>query len=140
ITGVTASTGLTGGGTSGAVTLSIAAGGVGTTQLADAAVTTAKLADNAITTAKIAANAVTTADIQNNAVTMAKFSAPSGQASMIMPNGSFSVYPASETVSETAGSCLVTASALFLGASNVAGFRVRPVITNAANTSFSGAH
>ena len=44
ITGVTAGTGLTGGGQTGDVTLNIEAGGVGTTQLADGGVTQAKLA------------------------------------------------------------------------------------------------
>jgi len=44
ITGVTAGTGLNGGGNSGAVTVGIAPGGVGTTELANASVTTAKIA------------------------------------------------------------------------------------------------
>ena len=43
ITGVTAGTGLSGGGTSGSVTLNIESGGVDTTQLADDAVTRAKI-------------------------------------------------------------------------------------------------
>lgn len=43
ITGVTAGTGLTGGGTTGSVSLAIANAGVGTTQVADGAVTAAKI-------------------------------------------------------------------------------------------------
>jgi hypothetical protein len=54
ITAVTAGTGLTGGGTTGGVTLAIANGGVGPTELASNAVTTAKIADGAVTGGKIA--------------------------------------------------------------------------------------
>lgn len=53
ITGIAAGTGLTGGGTTGSVTLAIQNGGVNTSQLADGAVATAKLADNSVTDAKI---------------------------------------------------------------------------------------
>jgi hypothetical protein len=51
ITGVTAGTGLTGGGATGNVTLSIANAGVGTTQLADGGVTDAKI--NSVSGAKV---------------------------------------------------------------------------------------
>ncbi len=54
LTSVTAGTGLTGGGISGAVTIGIAPGGVSANELAANAVTTPKLADNSVTDAKIA--------------------------------------------------------------------------------------
>ena len=139
--------GLTGGGASGAVTLSIAAGGVGTTQLADnavattkildgavtttkladGAVATAKLVDGAVTTAKIAANAVgtnqiaangvTTSDIAAGAVTMSKIAVPVGYAAAVQA-GSAVVY-ASQNINFTElGDCLVTADAVFATTSN----------------------
>lgn len=57
ITEVAAGTGLTGGGTTGTVTLAIDTGGVDTAQLADAAVTADKIAAGAIVDAAVDANA-----------------------------------------------------------------------------------
>ena len=82
ITGITAGTGLSGGGTSGTVTLRIDDGGVGATQLADDAVTHSKIADDSVRSAqiedgavdadRIASTAVTTAKIRNKNVTVGK--------------------------------------------------------------------
>ncbi len=92
ITAVTAGTGLTGGGTSGAVSLALATGGVTSQHLADNTVTGAKvldgslsgvdifdgtlthsdIADGMVTSADIAINTITGEDIANNAITSAK--------------------------------------------------------------------
>lgn len=58
ITGVTAGTGMTGGGESGGVSLGIANAGVGATQLANGAVTESKLAVGAVTGPKLADGSV----------------------------------------------------------------------------------
>ena len=77
ITGVSAGNGLTGGGTSGAVTLTVV-GGTGLTanaddiQITDGGVDTTQLAADAVTTAKIAAGAVGTTELGADAVTGAK--------------------------------------------------------------------
>ena len=94
ITGVTAGTNLTGGGTSGDVTINLAdastsakgaasfssdnfAASSGAITIKDSGVATAELQDNAVTTAKITDSNVTTAKIADSNVTLAKMAANS---------------------------------------------------------------
>lgn len=63
ITGVTAGAGLSGGGTSGNVTLSVASGGITGAMIQDGAVGTADLANSAVTKAKLAAGGGTNGQV-----------------------------------------------------------------------------
>jgi hypothetical protein len=110
ITGVAAGTGLTGGGTTGDVTVGIAAGGVGPTELA--------------------ANAVTTAKIATGAVTMSKTNAPIGYGAMASPGSSF-IYPSGDVAFSENGSCLVSVQAF--GAGMNTAFQLRPTMLHVSS-------
>ncbi|MFH2105052.1 MAG: hypothetical protein ABII72_02330, partial [Parcubacteria group bacterium] len=70
ITAVTAGSGLTGGGTSGSVSLSVS--GVTSAMVTDGTIVAGDIASNAVTSAKITDGTIVAGDIANNAVTSAK--------------------------------------------------------------------
>ncbi|MGV8040063.1 MAG: beta strand repeat-containing protein [Thermoanaerobaculaceae bacterium] len=84
ITAVTAGSGLSGGGTSGDVSLAVANGGITSTHIADATIATADLANGAVTSEKIADASVATTDLANGAVTAQKVGTSGGSAGQVL--------------------------------------------------------
>ncbi|MGV8040065.1 MAG: beta strand repeat-containing protein [Thermoanaerobaculaceae bacterium] len=84
ITGVAAGSGLSGGGTSGDVSLAVANGGITSTHIADSTIAAADLANGAVTSEKIADGTVTGTDLANGAVTAQKVGTSGGSAGQVL--------------------------------------------------------
>jgi len=113
ISGVTAGAGLTGGGTTGNVTLSVAAGGITSAMIQDSGIGTADLAANAVTAAKLDSNSVDSSKIVDGSIGAADVNSTEIQRRVTgtcAAGSAIQVVNADGTVScQTAGSGTVTA-------------------------------
>ncbi len=124
ITGVTAGMGLSGGGTTGTVTLDVGAGaglevGGHSVGLADRGVTTSKIAMGAVTTGRLAADAVTKSKLSATGGTSGQVLGTDG-GSLVWQNGSGLTLPFEGSTSNSGGAALkVTNTAGGLGSTGI---------------------
>jgi hypothetical protein len=110
IEGVLAGEGLSGGGATGDVTLSVAVGGITSDKIRDEAVNAGKLADGAVTRSKLAAVAVDSTKIADGAVTAGKLADDAAVLSLNGETGAVTLAEGSNvTIAESAGTITISA-------------------------------
>ena len=144
ITGVSAGSGLTGGGNSGAVTLNVGAG-TGITVAADSV----GISSGGVGSTQLASNAVTTAKINNNAVTLAKMAtmatdsflgrdtAGTGNVEVLSASAVRTILNVEDGATNTADLAITTNGSTPSLASGITAAEVRSLI-GAGTSSFSG--
>ena len=146
ITGVSAGSGLTGGGNSGAVTLNVGAG-TGITVAADSV----GISSGGVGSTQLASNAVTTAKINNNAVTLAKMAtmatdsflgrdtAGTGNVEVLSASAVRTILNVEDGATNTADPAITTNGSTPSLASGITAAEVRSLI-GAGTSSFSGSY